>query len=56
MCIAVFGKIIKVNGNKATTDFNGARKEINISLLPEKAKPDDKILVHAGFAIQFLRP
>lgn len=56
MCLASQGKIIGINEDKATIDFNGARKEINISLLPEKAKPGDKVLVHAGFAIQFLRP
>jgi hydrogenase expression/formation protein HypC len=56
MCIASPGKIVRINGNKAEVDFNGAQKEIDISLLPEKAKDGDEVLVHAGFAIQFLRP
>ena len=50
MCLAIPGKIIKINGEKAIADFNGIRKEINISLV--KVKIGDYAIVHAGFAIE----
>jgi len=36
----------------ATVDVYGARREVSLLLLPEDAKIDDYVLVHAGFAIQ----
>lgn len=33
-------------------DVYGARKEINLMLMPEEAGIEDYVLVHAGFAIQ----
>jgi hydrogenase expression/formation protein HypC len=36
----------------ATVDVYGARREINLMLLPEEAHIGDFVLVHAGFAIQ----
>jgi hydrogenase expression/formation protein HypC len=36
----------------ATVDVYGARREINLMLLPEEASIGDFVLVHAGFAIQ----
>jgi len=36
----------------ATVDVYGARREVSLLLLPEEAKIDDYVLVHAGFAIQ----
>lgn len=54
MCLAFPGKIIKIQNNQqATADFNGIRKEINISLVND-AKKGDYVIVHAGFAIQVL--
>lgn len=50
MCLAFPGKIIKINGQNATADFDGIKKEINISLV--KVKPNDHVMVHAGFAIE----
>jgi len=51
MCLAIPGKIIKFNqGQTAIADFNGIRKEINISLV--QAKIGDYVVVHAGFAIE----
>lgn len=51
MCLAYPGKIIKIkNDQQATADFNGVRKDINISLV--KIKVGDFVIVHAGFAIQ----
>jgi hydrogenase expression/formation protein HypC len=50
MCLAIPGKIIKIEGEKAIADFNGIEKEINVSLI--KAKIGDYVVVHAGFAIE----
>ncbi|HOF42340.1 MAG TPA: HypC/HybG/HupF family hydrogenase formation chaperone [Candidatus Moranbacteria bacterium] len=53
MCLAFPGKIISVSGRQAVADFDGIRKEINISLTSD-AKAGDFVIVHAGFAIQIL--
>jgi hydrogenase expression/formation protein HypC len=50
MCLAIPGKIIKINGQLATVDFQGIKKEVNINLV--KVKLGDFIMVHAGFAIE----
>lgn len=52
MCLAFPGKIIKLEGQQATTDFNGVQKSINVSLV--EIKEGDYVIVHAGFAIQKL--
>ena len=53
MCLAFPGKIVSVKGDKATADFDGIEKEINVSLVAG-AKKGDYVIVHAGFAIQKL--
>lgn len=50
MCLAIPGKIIKIKDQLATVDFNGVKKEINVSLV--SAKRGDYVMVHAGFAIE----
>ena len=52
MCLAFPGKIIAIDGQQATADFDGVEKNINISLV--EAKEGDYVIVHAGFAIQKL--
>jgi hydrogenase expression/formation protein HypC len=49
--LAFPGRILKINGDKATADFDGVEKEVNISLVKE-VKTGDFVIVHAGFAIQ----
>lgn len=51
MCLAFPGKIISIKKDLARVDFNGIKKEINISLTPE-VKKGDYVIVHTGFAIQ----
>ena len=53
MCMAKPGKILEVNGDKGLIDFDGIKKEIFLSLIPDAA-PGDWILAHAGFAIERL--
>ncbi|MDO9231517.1 MAG: HypC/HybG/HupF family hydrogenase formation chaperone [bacterium] len=50
MCLAIPAKIIKINGQLAIVDFQGAKKEINISIVDVKV--GDYVMVHAGFAIE----
>ena len=55
MCLAIPGKIIEIDNktNHAVVDYgDGTKRKINISLV--EAKIGDYVLVHAGFAIQFL--
>ncbi len=54
MCIAVPSKIIKISGEVATIDVQGAQREVSLVLLPVPADVGDYVLVHAGFAIQRL--
>ncbi len=53
MCLAVPGKIVKIEENKkkAIADFMGIKRKIDISLL-EECSVSDYVLVHVGFAIQ----
>lgn len=52
MCLAIPSKIIHIDYMMATVDVYGARREINLMLLPEEANIGDFVLVHAGYAIQ----
>jgi hydrogenase expression/formation protein HypC len=52
MCLAVPSKIVSINDLVATVDVYGARREINLMLLPDKVETGDFVIVHAGFAIQ----
>ncbi len=53
MCLAVPGKVVKIEDNKATTDFGGVKREVNISML-EDVKLGEYVIVHVGYAIQKL--
>ncbi len=54
MCLAIPGKIVEIDGERAIADFRGIRKEINISLVP--ARIGEYVMVHAGFAIERVHP
>ncbi|HFC36074.1 MAG TPA: HypC/HybG/HupF family hydrogenase formation chaperone [Candidatus Moranbacteria bacterium] len=51
MCLAFPGKIVSIDEQQATVDFDGVKKEINISLVAD-VKKGDFVIVHAGFAIE----
>lgn len=54
MCLAVPGKILKINDNaQATVDMMGAAREVSLCLTPSAAA-GDYVLVHAGFAIEVI--
>lgn len=48
-------KIVKIDGDKVTVSSGGLRREANISLL-KGAKVGDYVLIHAGFAIERIKP
>ncbi len=53
MCLAIPAKVVSIQGNVAKVDFGGGiTREVDVSLVD--VKPDDYVLVHAGYAIQVL--
>ena len=52
MCLAIPSRIIEKDQLRAVVDVCGARREINLMLMPEIVEIGDYVLVHAGFAIQ----
>lgn len=56
MCLAVPGKIERIDGGgMATVDVMGARRSVSVDLVPGAAV-GDYVLVHAGFAIEVVSP
>jgi hydrogenase expression/formation protein HypC len=52
MCLAIPGKVERIEGDKAVVDYGGIRREVDISLVD--VKEGEYVIVHAGFAIQVL--
>ncbi len=52
MCLAIPSKVIEKDQFRAIVDVYGARREINLMLMPEEVEIGEYVLVHAGFAIQ----
>lgn len=52
MCIAIPGKIISIEAQKAKVDFNGNTVDVNIGLIDPVV--GDYVLVHAGCAIEVM--
>ena len=50
MCVALPGKVVKIEGTKATVDFNGNIVNAEAGLV--NVKVGDNVLVHAGCIIQ----
>ncbi|MCD6515002.1 MAG: HypC/HybG/HupF family hydrogenase formation chaperone [Candidatus Asgardarchaeia archaeon] len=55
MCLGIPGKIVKIKGKIAIVDFGGVEREAIIALLDD-VKVGDYVIVHAGYAIEKLRP
>lgn len=59
MCLAIPGKIIEISNQLdevfriAKVDFDGIKKDANLSMLPE-AKVGDYVMVHVGVAISIV--
>ena len=51
MCLAVPCEVVEVTGTKAVVSVDGARRDVDLSLVEDVAV-GDYLLVHAGFAIE----
>lgn len=51
MCLAVPGRVERIEGRKGVVDFEGAKRKVDISLI-ENCTVGDFVIVHAGFAIE----
>ena len=53
MCLAIPGKIERIDGKKAMVDFGGVKRLADLSFLDEdEISVGDWVLIHVGFAIQ----
>ncbi|HWQ58932.1 MAG TPA: HypC/HybG/HupF family hydrogenase formation chaperone [Clostridia bacterium] len=53
MCLAIPGRILKIEDDEAVIDYGGVTRRASLRLCPA-AKINDAALVHAGFVIQLL--
>ena len=52
MCLAIPGKVVKIiDDDTIQVDFGGVKREVKSTLLEDKIKIDDYVLVHIGFAM-----
>ncbi len=56
MCLGVPGKIMAIDGDIATVDFWGVRRQVRLDIIDEPATVGDYILNHVGFAIRRIPP
>jgi len=55
MCLAVPGKIVRVDGENAKVSFGGVVKDVSLVLCPE-AREGDYCSVHVGMAQAIIDP
>lgn len=53
MCLAVPLKLISVEGKTGVGEFDGVRRKVQLTFVPQ-AKEGDYVIVHAGFAIEIM--
>ncbi|MBX4264193.1 HypC/HybG/HupF family hydrogenase formation chaperone [Clostridium estertheticum] len=51
MCLAVPGKVLKIEGNKGIVEIGNMKREVFMHLVPYVCV-DEYVLVHAGCAIE----
>jgi len=51
MCLAVPGKLVRIDSDIGLVQFGGAERRVGLALVPD-AQVGDYLLVHAGYAIQ----
>jgi hydrogenase expression/formation protein HypC len=52
MCLGVPGKVLEVDGMRATVDFWGVCREVRLDIVDEQVEPGDYVLNHVGYAIR----
>jgi len=52
MCLAIPGKIVKIEGDVGDIDFGGVVRQANVAMV--EAKVGDWAVIHAGFAIEIM--
>ena len=55
MCLGIPMKLVKIDGENGIVDSGGLRKNVNLSLM-KNAEIGDYLLIHAGFAIERVKP
>ena len=55
MCLAIPMKVISIDGDECFVESGGLKRKANLALIKD-VKRGDYILLHAGFAIEKLRP
>lgn len=53
MCLAIPGKVLKIDEKVAAMDFGDVRRNVQLDLL-EDSHEGDYVIVHVGYAIQIL--
>ncbi len=53
MCLAIPGRVVRVEGMVALVDYGGVRREARIDFVPD-VKVGEYVVVHTGFAIEKL--
>ncbi|RWX73132.1 MAG: [NiFe] hydrogenase metallocenter assembly protein HypC [Candidatus Methanosuratincola subterraneus] len=52
VCLAVPGRVTKIEGEKAEVDIGGIRREASLELVSDQGvKIGDYVLIHTGYAI-----
>ena len=52
MCLAIPGKIVKIDGETADIDFGGVIRQASVALV--EAEVGEWAVIHAGFAIEIM--
>ncbi len=55
MCLAIPACIEQINGDYATVELGGVKREISLVLV-EDVKPGDYVIVHVGYALEKIDP
>ena len=53
MCVAIPARVKSIDGTNAEVEIGGVSRQISVQLTPD-VRPDDYVLVHAGFSIHIL--
>lgn len=52
MCLGVPGRIVALDGDVATVDFWGLRRQVRLDIVDEPVALGDYVLNHVGYAIR----